>query len=111
MSLCFGLWQILAMDINRENYELGLPVIEKAGVAHKIDFREGPALPVLDQMIEDVNFFSLHFLGSVLGFWILLIKKKKGKKFIGSGFNQKPHYSVIENIFNFIFFRLPKYKT
>ena len=41
------------MDINRENYELGLPVIEKAGVAHKIDFREGPALPVLDQMVED----------------------------------------------------------
>ncbi|MBO1915373.1 O-methyltransferase, partial [Microvirga sp. 3-52] len=34
---------ILAMDINRENYELGLPCIEKAGVAHKIDFREGPA--------------------------------------------------------------------
>ncbi|XP_023876363.1 caffeoyl-CoA O-methyltransferase 1 [Quercus suber] len=44
--------KILAMDINRENYELGLPVIQKAGVAHKIDFREGPALPVLDQMIE-----------------------------------------------------------
>ncbi|KAJ4843863.1 hypothetical protein Tsubulata_036663 [Turnera subulata] len=41
------------MDINKENYELGLPVIEKAGVAHKIDFREGPALPVVDQMIED----------------------------------------------------------
>lgn len=50
--------QILAMDINRENYELGLPVIEKAGVAHKIDFREGPALPVLDQMVADVR--SLH---------------------------------------------------
>lgn len=47
--------QILAMDINRENYELGLPVIEKAGVAHKIDFQEGPALPVLDQMIADVT--------------------------------------------------------
>ncbi|KAF4374049.1 hypothetical protein F8388_007955 [Cannabis sativa] len=45
--------KILAMDINRENFELGLPSIEKAGVAHKIDFREGPALPVLDQMIED----------------------------------------------------------
>ncbi|KAF2304393.1 hypothetical protein GH714_030754 [Hevea brasiliensis] len=45
--------KILAMDINRENYELGLPVIEKAGVAHKIDFREGPALPVLDQLIQD----------------------------------------------------------
>ncbi|MCD7453179.1 Caffeoyl-CoA O-methyltransferase 1 [Datura stramonium] len=47
--------KILAMDINRENYEIGLPVIEKAGLAHKIEFREGPALPVLDQMIEDGN--------------------------------------------------------
>ncbi|XP_031094350.1 caffeoyl-CoA O-methyltransferase-like [Ipomoea triloba] len=45
--------KILAMDINRENYELGLPVIQKAGVAHKIEFKEGPALPVLDQMIQD----------------------------------------------------------
>lgn len=48
------LLQILAMDINRENYELGLPVIQKAGVAHKIDFREGPALPVLDELVKDV---------------------------------------------------------
>jgi len=45
--------KILAMDINRENYELGLPVIKKAGVDHKIEFREGPALPVLDEMIKD----------------------------------------------------------
>ena len=48
--------QILAMDVNKEHYELGLPIIEKAGVAHKIDFREGPALPVLDHLVEDVNF-------------------------------------------------------
>ncbi|KAD3640910.1 hypothetical protein E3N88_30133 [Mikania micrantha] len=48
--------KILALDINRENYEIGLPIIEKAGVAHKIDFREGPALPVLDKMIEDEKF-------------------------------------------------------
>ncbi|KAG5061195.1 hypothetical protein AAZX31_01G174700 [Glycine max] len=45
--------KILAMDVNREYYELGLPVIEKAGVAHKIDFREGPALPLLDVLIKD----------------------------------------------------------
>lgn len=45
------------MDINRENYELGLPVIEKAGVAHKIEFKEGPALPVLDDMVADVRTF------------------------------------------------------
>ena len=43
------------MDINRENYELGLPIIQKAGVAHKIDFREGPGLPVLDLLIQDVK--------------------------------------------------------
>ncbi|XP_072981250.1 caffeoyl-CoA O-methyltransferase [Typha angustifolia] len=54
---------ILAMDINRENYELGLPVIQKAGVAHKIDFREGPALPVLDQLLEDeTNHGSYDFV-------------------------------------------------
>lgn len=51
--------QILAMDINRENYELGLPIIQKAGVAHKIDFREGPALPLLDQMIQQVNIIEI----------------------------------------------------
>lgn len=49
------------MDINRENYEIGLPIIEKAGVSHKIDFREGPALPLLDQLLEDVSFISISF--------------------------------------------------
>ncbi|XP_020217718.1 caffeoyl-CoA O-methyltransferase 5 [Cajanus cajan] len=44
--------KILAMDVNRQYYELGLPVIQKAGVAHKIDFREGPALSLLDQLIK-----------------------------------------------------------
>ncbi|KAJ8437030.1 hypothetical protein Cgig2_010375 [Carnegiea gigantea] len=47
--------KILAMDINRENYELGLPIIRKAGVAHKIEFKEGPALPVLDQLVRDAK--------------------------------------------------------
>ncbi|KAH1157730.1 hypothetical protein GLYMA_11G054500v4 [Glycine max] len=32
---------------------LALPSDGKAGVAHKIDFREGPALPLLDQLIKD----------------------------------------------------------
>lgn len=49
------------MDINKENYELGLPVIKKAGVAHKIDFREGPALPVLDEMVKDVRFWIIFY--------------------------------------------------
>lgn len=34
---------------------MGRPIIEKAGVAHKIDFREGPALPVLDEMLKNVR--------------------------------------------------------
>nr|ACX37697.1 caffeoyl-CoA O-methyltransferase 1 [Eucalyptus camaldulensis] len=54
--------KILAMDINRENYELGLPVIQKAGVADKIDFREGPALPILDQLIEDGKQGAFDFI-------------------------------------------------
>ncbi|CAJ2635385.1 caffeoyl-CoA O-methyltransferase 5-like [Trifolium pratense] len=47
--------KVLALDVNREYYELGLPIIEKAGVAHKIDFREGNALPLLDQLLQDEN--------------------------------------------------------
>ena len=47
-------WQILAMDISRKNYDLGRPIIEKAGVSHKIDFKEGPALPALDEMLKNV---------------------------------------------------------
>lgn len=68
------------MDINRENFELGLPIIEKAGVAHKIDFREGPALPVLDLLIEDVNFWTplmLSFVWIINLYYTIWVKKKK----------------------------------
>ncbi|OEL34227.1 Tricin synthase 1, partial [Dichanthelium oligosanthes] len=43
--------KVVAIDVSREFYELGLPVIEKAGVAHKVDFREGPALDILDSLL------------------------------------------------------------
>ncbi|KAH9711948.1 Caffeoyl-CoA O-methyltransferase 1 [Citrus sinensis] len=43
-------------DDGKEHYEKGLPIIQKAGVAHKIDFREGPALPLLDQLIQDEKY-------------------------------------------------------
>ncbi|XP_039040808.1 caffeoyl-CoA O-methyltransferase-like [Hibiscus syriacus] len=63
ISPSFCLFKILAMDINRENYELGLPVIQKAGVAHKIDFKEGPAMPVLDELVQDEkNHGSFDFI-------------------------------------------------
>ncbi|XP_028781171.1 caffeoyl-CoA O-methyltransferase 5-like [Neltuma alba] len=47
--------KILAMDIDRKTYEVGRPTLEKAGVAHKVDFREGPALPILDELFKDEN--------------------------------------------------------
>ncbi|CAL5197716.1 unnamed protein product [Lathyrus oleraceus] len=47
--------KVLALDVNSEYYKLGLPIIEKSGVANKIDFREGPALPVLDELLQDEN--------------------------------------------------------
>lgn len=51
--------QITAIDIDRQAYEVGLPVIKKAGVEHKINFIESPALPILDKLLEDVSMFLL----------------------------------------------------
>jgi tricin synthase len=45
--------KVVAIDVSREYFDLGLPVIKKAGVAHKVDFREGPASPILDGLIAD----------------------------------------------------------
>lgn len=53
--------QIVAIDLNREAYEIGLPVIRRAGVENKIDFIQSEALPVLDQLLEDVRMkYSYH---------------------------------------------------
>ncbi|XWS17373.1 hypothetical protein CRYUN_Cryun33cG0061900 [Craigia yunnanensis] len=35
----------IAIDVNRETYEIGLPIIRKAGVEHKINFIESQAIP------------------------------------------------------------------
>ncbi|KAK2986636.1 hypothetical protein RJ640_001742 [Escallonia rubra] len=45
--------KIVAIDMNRDTYEMGLPIIKKAGVEHKINFVESEALPVLDKLLED----------------------------------------------------------
>ncbi|XP_075502085.1 cation-dependent phenylpropanoid and flavonoid 8-O-methyltransferase 1-like [Primulina tabacum] len=45
--------KIIAIDPDRSAYELGLPVIQKAGVEHKIDYIESEALPVLDKLLQD----------------------------------------------------------
>ncbi|KAL6859033.1 hypothetical protein ACP4OV_018035 [Aristida adscensionis] len=43
--------RLVAIDVSREYFDLGLPVIQKAGVAHKVDFREGPALPIVADLL------------------------------------------------------------
>jgi tricin synthase len=45
--------KVIAIDVDRACYEVGRPYIEKAGVAHKVDFREGPALRHLDDLLAD----------------------------------------------------------
>ncbi|KAK9073722.1 hypothetical protein SSX86_006316 [Deinandra increscens subsp. villosa] len=45
--------KIVAIDMDREAYEIGHPVIKKAGVEHKIDFIESQALPALDKLLEN----------------------------------------------------------
>ncbi|XP_073276154.1 cation-dependent phenylpropanoid and flavonoid 8-O-methyltransferase 1-like [Primulina huaijiensis] len=45
--------KITAIDPDRSSYEIGLPIIKKAGVEHKIDFVESAALPVLEKLLED----------------------------------------------------------
>uniref|UniRef100_A0ACD5YBL4 Uncharacterized protein n=1 Tax=Avena sativa TaxID=4498 RepID=A0ACD5YBL4_AVESA len=47
--------RVVAIDVNREYFDLGLPVIKKAGVAHKVDFHEGPAGPILEKLIADAD--------------------------------------------------------
>ncbi|XP_073289278.1 cation-dependent phenylpropanoid and flavonoid 8-O-methyltransferase 1-like [Primulina huaijiensis] len=54
--------KIIAIDHNRSTYEMGLPVIQKAGVEHKINYIESEALPVLDKLLQDpVNHEAFDF--------------------------------------------------
>ena len=45
--------KVIAFDVNRDYYDIGRPFIERAGVAGKVDFREGPALGNLDELLAD----------------------------------------------------------
>ncbi|MCO5551107.1 hypothetical protein L7F22_004604 [Adiantum nelumboides] len=57
--------KIIAMDPNRETYELSVPFMKKAGVHHKIDFREGQGLTLLEELLQDeknLGFFDFTFV-------------------------------------------------
>ncbi|XP_073225521.1 probable caffeoyl-CoA O-methyltransferase At4g26220 isoform X2 [Cicer arietinum] len=62
--------KITAVDPDRKAYELGIPFIKKAGLLHKIDYIESPALPVLDKLLEDVrNLAYLHLYPNKNNYW------------------------------------------
>ncbi|CAK9166916.1 unnamed protein product [Ilex paraguariensis] len=54
--------KITAIDLNWDTYEIGLPIIKKAGVEHKINFIQSEALPVLDKLLETVRINHLRLL-------------------------------------------------
>ncbi|KAL6970035.1 caffeoyl-CoA O-methyltransferase [Sarracenia purpurea var. burkii] len=47
--------QIIAIDPDREAFEVGLPFIQKAGVEHKITFIHSDATPALDEILKDAK--------------------------------------------------------
>ena len=51
---------MIALDISREWYNVEEPVIQKAGVAHKIDFREGPAMDNIKALQRDVRSLTVN---------------------------------------------------
>ncbi|XP_073279121.1 cation-dependent phenylpropanoid and flavonoid 8-O-methyltransferase 1-like [Primulina huaijiensis] len=54
--------KIIAIDLDRSTYEMGLPVIQKSGVEHKINYIESEALPVLDKLLQEpVNHGAFEF--------------------------------------------------
>ncbi|GJW66442.1 probable caffeoyl-CoA O-methyltransferase [Tanacetum coccineum] len=65
--------KIVAIYMDREAYEIGRPVIQKAGVEHKIDFIESHALPALDKLLENIKVeakdgavsFATHLVATV----------------------------------------------
>ncbi|KAK8509060.1 hypothetical protein V6N13_062114 [Hibiscus sabdariffa] len=65
--------KIIAVDMNREAYEIGLPVIRRAGVENKIDFIESEALPVLDDLLANPgneNSFDFAFIDAdKINYW------------------------------------------
>jgi hypothetical protein len=54
------------MDINRDSYNMGLPFTQEAGVEHKIDFQEGPAMGYLDALLLEVCSPVMRYRGQLL---------------------------------------------
>ncbi|KAK3436312.1 probable caffeoyl-CoA O-methyltransferase At4g26220 [Eucalyptus grandis] len=47
--------KIIAIDVDREAYEMGFPIIKKAGIEHKVDFINAEALGALDDLMANLD--------------------------------------------------------
>ena len=47
--------QIIAIDLDRDAYEMELPIIKKANIEHKINFIQSSALSALDELFNEVS--------------------------------------------------------
>ncbi|CAM6119526.1 unnamed protein product [Calypogeia fissa] len=57
--------KVIGLDTSRQSYDIGVPFFEEAGVAHKIDFRQGPALDTLHTLVKEEKnhgFFDFIFV-------------------------------------------------
>ncbi|XVF65458.1 hypothetical protein PTKIN_Ptkin09bG0251000 [Pterospermum kingtungense] len=54
--------KILAIDPDKEAYELGLPYIKKAGIEHKINFIPSDAYPVLNDLVNSGEEGTFDFI-------------------------------------------------
>uniref|UniRef100_A0A7N0RJH5 Caffeoyl-CoA O-methyltransferase n=1 Tax=Kalanchoe fedtschenkoi TaxID=63787 RepID=A0A7N0RJH5_KALFE len=54
--------QAVAIDPDRQAYEIGLPFIQKAGVEHKINFIHSDAKPVIDEMVASGKTGCMDFV-------------------------------------------------
>ncbi|CAA0818333.1 Probable caffeoyl-CoA O-methyltransferase [Striga hermonthica] len=44
--------KVIAIDTNKDAYKTGLPFIEKAGVAHKVEFLASDAMAAINKLLE-----------------------------------------------------------
>uniref|UniRef100_A0A3Q7GG64 caffeoyl-CoA O-methyltransferase n=1 Tax=Solanum lycopersicum TaxID=4081 RepID=A0A3Q7GG64_SOLLC len=60
-----GKASIIAIDLDRDAYEIGLPIIKKANIEHKINFIQSSTLSALDELLnENDNRGSFDFPSS-----------------------------------------------
>ena len=47
--------KIIAIDLDRDAYEMELPIIKKVNIEHKINFIQSSALSDLDELLNEVS--------------------------------------------------------